>query len=75
MRRNPNPIIFANDSFSSNGYRREEFSASFNFLLAHSADAEALADQTGRGASNGGAKFFIAARMANSGRGFHQPGS
>ena len=36
-----NPIIFANDSFLSlTGYRREEvLGKSFNFLLAHSADA------------------------------------
>lgn len=40
-----NPIIFANDSFLSlTGYRREELlGKSFNFLLAHSADAEAMA--------------------------------
>ena len=40
-----NPIIFANDSFLSlTGYRRQEvLGKSFNFLLAHSADAESLA--------------------------------
>src|SRR5665647_2153813 len=40
-----NPIIFANDSFLSlTGYRREEvLGKSFNFLMAHGADAEALA--------------------------------
>jgi PAS domain S-box-containing protein len=40
-----NPIIFANDSFLAlTGYNREEvLGKSFNFLLAHAADAEALA--------------------------------
>jgi PAS domain S-box-containing protein len=40
-----NPIIFTNDSFLSlTGYRREEvLGKSFNFLMAHGADAEALA--------------------------------
>jgi PAS domain-containing protein len=40
-----NPIIFANDSFISlTGYSREEvLGQSFNFLMAHGADAEALA--------------------------------
>jgi PAS domain-containing protein len=40
-----NPIIFANDSFLSlTGYGREEvLGKSFNFLMAHGADAEALA--------------------------------
>jgi PAS domain S-box-containing protein len=40
-----NPIIFANDSFLSlTGYDRKEILAqSFNFLMAHVADAEALA--------------------------------
>ncbi len=40
-----NPIIFANDSFLSLiGYVREEvLGKSFNFLMAHGADAEALA--------------------------------
>ena len=40
-----NPIIFANDSFLSlTGYDREEVLAkSFNFLMAHGADAKALA--------------------------------
>jgi PAS domain-containing protein len=39
-----NPIIFANDSFLSlTGYSREEvLGKSFNFLMAHGADAEAL---------------------------------
>ena len=39
-----NPIIFANDSFLSlTGYEREEvLGKSFNFLMAHGADAEAL---------------------------------
>ena len=39
-----NPIIFANDSFLSlTGYDREEvLGKSFNFLMAHGADAEAL---------------------------------
>ena len=40
-----NPIIFANDSFLSlTGYNREEvLGKGFNFLMAHAADAEALA--------------------------------
>ena len=40
-----NPIVFANDSFLSlTGYTREEvLGQSFNFLMAHAADAEALA--------------------------------
>jgi PAS domain S-box-containing protein len=40
-----NPIIFANDSFLSlTGYDREEvLGKNFNFLMAHGADAEALA--------------------------------
>ena len=40
-----NPIIFANDAFLSlTGYDREEvLGQSFNFLMAHGADAEALA--------------------------------
>jgi PAS domain S-box-containing protein len=40
-----NPIIFANDSFLSlTGYNREGvLGQSFNFLMAHGADAEALA--------------------------------
>jgi len=40
-----NPIIFANDSFLSlMGYdRKEVLGQSFNFLMAHGADAEALA--------------------------------
>ena len=57
-----NPIIFANDSFLSlTGYRREEvLGKSFNFLLAHSADAEALAriKTEFEGASNGGAELL-----------------
>src|ERR1700680_4434856 len=40
-----NPIIFTNDSFLALiGYGREEvLGQSFNFLMAHAADAEALA--------------------------------
>ena len=40
-----NPIIFANDSFLSlTGYAREEvLGQGFNFMLAHAADAETLA--------------------------------
>src|ERR1700688_1095174 len=39
-----NPIIFTNDSFRSlTGYDREDvLDKSFNFLMAHGADAEAL---------------------------------
>lgn len=57
-----NPIIFANDSFLSlTGYRREEvLGKSFNFLLAHSADAEALARirTEFEGSSNSGAEVL-----------------
>ena len=40
-----NPIIFANDAYLSlTGYGREEvLGQSFNFLMAHGADADALA--------------------------------
>jgi PAS domain S-box-containing protein len=40
-----NPIVFANESFLSlTGYTREEvLGQSFNFIMAHAADAEALA--------------------------------
>jgi PAS domain S-box-containing protein len=52
-----NPIIFANDSFLSlTGYGREEvLGQSFNFLLAHAADAHALAQIEAEfgGSSNG----------------------
>lgn len=43
-RQTDNPIVFANDSFLSlTGYDREEvLGQSFNFLMAHAADAEAL---------------------------------
>lgn len=55
-----NPIIFANDSFLSlTGYGRDEvLGKSFNFLLVHSADAEALARIKAEfeGASNSGAE-------------------
>lgn len=55
-----NPIIFANDSFLSlTGYGRDEvLGKSFNFLLAHSADAEALARIKAEfeGSSNSGAE-------------------
>ncbi len=57
-----NPIIFANDSFLSlTGYRREEIlGKGFNFLLAHSADAEALAriKTEFEGSSDGGAEVL-----------------
>ena len=53
-----NPIIFANDSFLSlTGYTREEvLGESFNFLMAHAADAEALAkiEAEFQGKSDGG---------------------
>ena len=44
-KRPDNPIIFANDSFLSlTGYdRKEVLGKSFNFLMAHIADADALA--------------------------------
>jgi PAS domain S-box-containing protein len=56
-RKAENPIIFANDSFLSlTGYEREEvLGQSFNFLMAHAADAEALVqiEAEFRGSSNG----------------------
>ncbi|QWG24717.1 PAS domain-containing protein [Bradyrhizobium sediminis] len=55
-----NPIIFANDSFLSlTGYGRDEvLGKSFNFLLTHSADAQALAriEAEFAGSSNRGAE-------------------
>ena len=54
-----NPIIFANDSFLSlTGYAREELLGNrFNVILAHSADAQALARIKAefKGSSNSGA--------------------
>ena len=56
-----NPIIFANDSFLSlTGYAREEvLGQSFNFIMAHAADAEALAKIEGEflGASESGSEI------------------
>lgn len=56
-----NPIIFANDSFLSlTGYAREEvLGQSFNFLMAHAADAEALAkiEAEFQGKSDGGCEI------------------
>lgn len=56
-----NPIIFANDSFLSlTGYdRKEVLGQSFNFLLAHAADAEALAqiEAEFEGHSDGGTEI------------------
>ena len=60
-REDDNPIIFANDSFLSlTGYGREEvLGQSFNFLLAHAADAEALAriEAEFEGGSEGGTEI------------------
>jgi len=57
-----NPIIFTNDSFLAlTGYDREEvLGQSFNFLLAHAADAEALAqiEAEFQGQSDGGAEIL-----------------
>jgi PAS domain S-box-containing protein len=57
-----NPIIFANDSFLSlTGYNREEvLGKSFNFLMAHAADAEALARIKAEfeGSSNSGTEIL-----------------
>ena len=57
-----NPIIFANDSFLAlTGYDREEvLGQSFNFLMAHAADAEALAqiEAEFEGHSDGGAEIL-----------------
>lgn len=54
-------IIFANDSFLAlTGYAREEvLGQSFNFLMAHGADAEALAqiEAEFQGSSGGGAEI------------------
>ncbi len=56
-----NPIIFANDSFLSlTGYTREEvLGQSFNFLMVHAANAEALAkiEAEFQGKSDGGAEI------------------
>ena len=53
-------IIFANDSFLAlTGYAREEvLGQSFNFLMAHGADAEALAqiEAEFQGSSGGGSE-------------------
>ena len=55
-----NPIIFANDSYLAlTGYGREEvLGQSFNFLMAHAADAEALAQIETEGHSDGGAEIL-----------------
>lgn len=57
-----NPIIFANDSFLAlTGYDREEvLGQSFNFLMAHAADAEALSqiEAEFEGHSDGGAEIL-----------------
>ena len=57
-----NPIIFTNDSFLALvGYGREEvLGQSFNFLMAHAADAEALAriEAEFEGHSDGGAEIL-----------------
>jgi len=56
-----NPIIFANDSFLSlTGYAREEvLGQSFNFIMAHAADADALAkiEDEFLGKSDGGSEI------------------
>ncbi len=57
-----NPIIFANDSFLAlTGYDREEIlGKSFNFLMAHEADADAHAQikDEFEGKSSGGAEVL-----------------
>lgn len=57
-----NPIIFANDSFLSlTGYARDEvLGQSFNFLMAHAADADALAliQAAFEGKTNGGSEIL-----------------
>ena len=57
-----NPLIFANDAFLSlTGYDREEvLGKSFNFLMAHGADAEALAGikNAFEGTSDGGSEVL-----------------
>jgi PAS domain S-box-containing protein len=57
-----NPIIFANDSFLSlTGYDRQEvLGESFNFLMAHGADAEALSRIKAEfeGSSSGGTEVL-----------------
>jgi len=57
-----NPIIFANESFLSlTGYKREEvLGQGFNFLMAHGADADALAqiDAEFHGNPSGGSEIL-----------------
>jgi PAS domain S-box-containing protein len=57
-----NPIIFANDSFCAlTGYEREEIlGQSFNFLMAHGADADALKkiEAEFNGQSDGGSEIL-----------------
>jgi PAS domain S-box-containing protein len=56
-----NPIIFANDAFLAlTGYARDEvLGQSFNFIMAHAADAEALAkiEAEFQGKSDGGCEI------------------
>ena len=63
-----NPIIFANDSFCAlTGYEREEIlGESFNFFMAHGADAEALVkiESEFSGHSDGVPRFCTVARTA-----------
>ena len=58
-----NPIIFTNDSFLSlTGYARDEvLGQSFNFLMAHAADADALAliQAAFEGKTNGGSEILF----------------
>ena len=75
------PIIFANDSFLSlTGYAREEvLGQSFNFIMAHAADAEALA-RIESGISRHVAGWFRDSlspqeRRRVLGRALHQPGA
>ena len=75
-----NPIIFANDSFLAlTGYEREEvLGQSFNFLMAHAADAEALAQiEAEFRAVRGwlGNPLPPQGRQRILGRPLHQPGS
>ena len=73
-----NPIIFANDSFLSlTGYEREEvLGKSFNFLMAHGADAEALAQIKNEfdGSSHGGTEVSPERWKRILGWGVYQPG-
>ena len=77
-----NPIIFANDAFLAlTGYARDEvLGQSFNFIMAHAADADALAKIKAEfvGNSPGGSEKYVTAERMAASFGllfFHKPGS